>query len=58
MPENPLVLPEKYQVPFDGRKTLKHPNRITLDHHLAESDFVFQTDIVENGFDLRFELGK
>ena len=37
---------------------VKHPNRNRLDRHLVKLDFVFQPDIVENGFDLLFEFGK
>ncbi len=49
--------PEK----IDGQwilRCLKHSNKISLGHHLAESYFVFQTDVTEDRLYLLFELGE
>ncbi len=36
----------------------KHPNKISLDRHLAESDSVFRADAGKDGFHLLFVFGE
>jgi tetratricopeptide (TPR) repeat protein len=42
----------------DFNEAIKHSHKNKLNHHLFELDFVFQSYIVEDVFNLLFELGE